>query len=128
MSNFITLSGHVGWRDEQVKTTENNFKIFKFTVAESVYAGRNEVGEGIYKTQWHTVAVFGNYADFIEQRLKKGALVSVNGTLKINVVEKEGQKKTYVSVSASEVVIPANPEGKQTGTEVPAANGSDLPF
>jgi single-strand DNA-binding protein len=51
-------------------------------------------------TQWAQVAVFGDTAEHLAGSLKKGDRVYVEGRLKLNRWEKDGEQKSGLSVAA----------------------------
>ena len=76
--NSVYLAGRIG-QDPEVKETASG-KLAKFSLATSeTWKGRD--GERKEKTQWHRCVAFGRTADFIAERMSKGAGVFVEGSI-----------------------------------------------
>lgn len=124
--NRAILIGRVG-RDPVVKETEGNRKWANFPLATNKYVK----GENV--TTWHNIKVFDSkLAEMIENRVEKGTLLALEGEIEVSVYEKDGEKKTSVSV----VVPPFNglidilAGWKQTEQKTEQTNGPDdgIPF
>ena len=73
MSVLAIVNGRLG-DDSELRTSQSGTKILKFSVAADVY----ENGEK--KTEWYNCSWFGTRAEKMAQYLKKGQMVSVNGS------------------------------------------------
>jgi single-strand DNA-binding protein len=101
--NKVILIGHLG-RDPELKFTRNNkpFAVFSLATNEH-WKGVN--GETKEKTTWHNVKVWGPLAEKIANYLHKGSRVYVDGSIEVNEVEKDGQRRTYTSINAHQVTF-----------------------
>ena len=93
--NRTILTGRLT-ADPDVRYTTNEIPVTKFSLAVNRPSknGNNEV-DFINIVAWRGLAkVCGEY-------LKKGRLVAVEGRLHINKYEKDGQKKSYAEIIAS---------------------------
>lgn len=89
MLNKIFIQGNVT-RDPEVRTTANGNKIVKFGLA------WNETRNGEETAHFYNVVVMGRTADFVEQYVKKGSGVIVEGQLNNNrwVDKESGDKRS----------------------------------
>lgn len=102
--NRVQLTGNLGNAPE-VKTFENGNKLVKFSLATNEEYTTFK-GEKATDTQWHFVSVWGKLAEKIENDLKKGSLVSIDGKISTrNYVDKNGVKKYVTEIVAKEVEV-----------------------
>ena len=69
--NKITIMGHVGRDPESFKSEKT--EVVKFSIATNERYGDNET------TTWHNVVCFGKTAEIAAERVRKGALVLIEG-------------------------------------------------
>lgn len=99
--NQVILLGRVG-ADPEIKTTGGGLKIANLRIATSETWRDKQSGERKEATQWHTVVCFNeNVSKIIEQYVKKGSQIVVQGQLEHRSWEKADGGKGY----ASEVVL-----------------------
>jgi single-strand DNA-binding protein len=124
MLNKVLIQGNVT-RDPEVRTTSNDNKIVKFGLA------WNETRNGEETAHFYNVVVMGRTADFVEQYVKKGSGVIVEGQLNNNRwTDKESGDKR----SAHEIFVgftgsvnfsgSKRKEGEEGGESAPAAAGA----
>jgi len=104
LKNRVQLIGHLGG-DPEIVQLKNNGKLAKFSLATNDYYKNNE-GERVTQTQWHSVVAWGKTAELVETLLVKGAEVAVEGKLMHRDYEdKEGNKKYVTEVQVSELLL-----------------------
>ncbi len=93
-NNVVMLIGNVG-KDPEMKQV-GDFNITKFTLAVSrpVAKGKDRV------TDWVNVSCFGKQAELANDLIRKGTMVSIVGSLRIDAYESNGEKRNYTTVSA----------------------------
>lgn len=103
MKNTVTLIGRAGI-DPVIKTFENGVKLAKFSLATSETV--TEVDGKKLQTQWHNIVAWGKKAELVEKHIKKGQLMSVDGTL-INrkFFDVNGDQKKITEVQANEILL-----------------------
>ena len=133
----IIVIGNLG-KDPEVKSFDNGGKVATFTVADTERGYKTKDGKVIPPhTEWfNCVARQAGLVGVVEQYLKKGNKVYVEGKVKTSEYEKDGQKREAkeVIVEKLELLTPKG-EGGDT-TPAPASQpqpakqneGSDLPF
>ena len=104
LRNRVQLIGHVG-NDPEIKTFEGGKKLATITLATNDHY-KNAKGEKVEQTEWHRLTAWGTTADIIEQFVKKGKEIAVDGKLTHRTYDdKNGDKKYITEVIISEVVL-----------------------
>jgi single-strand DNA-binding protein len=102
--NKVELSGFIG-QNPEVRTFDNGIKKASFSLATND-GYKSKSGEWVNITNWHNIIAFGKAVEQIEQKVKKGSKVSVEG--KINYREytdKLGVKRNVTEISVFQVQI-----------------------
>lgn len=87
----ITIVGNLG-RDPEMRYTDSGTAVCSLNVATNkTYTDRN--GQQVKKTCWFRVSVFGKQAENVNNYLKKGSLVLVEGEMNAG---EDGNPKVYV--------------------------------
>lgn len=95
--NQVSLIGRVG-ADPEIKTTGSGLKIANLRLATSETWRDKQSGEKKEATQWHTIVCFNeNLSKIIEQYVKKGSQIFVQGQLEHRSWEKPDGGKGYAS-------------------------------
>ena len=103
MKNRVQLIGHVG-QDPEIKQLENG-RVANFTIATND-SYTNAKGEKVEQTEWHRVSAWGKTVEIIEQLLKKGSHVAIEGKLTHRSYDdKDGNKRYITEVVANELVM-----------------------
>lgn len=101
--NSVQLIGRLG-NDPQIKSFDSGKKMATFSLATNdVYY--NNQGEKVEDTQWHNIVAWGKKSEVIENYLKKGQEVAIQGKLINRSYEKEGEKKYVTEVVVSEILM-----------------------
>ncbi|WP_318641588.1 single-stranded DNA-binding protein [Flavobacterium ardleyense] len=104
LRNRVQLIGHVG-NDPEIKTFEGGRKLATITLATNDHY-KNAKGEKVEQTEWHRLTAWGNTAEIIEQFVKKGKEIAVDGKLTHRTYDdKNGEKKFITEVTINEVVL-----------------------
>ena len=103
LKNSVQLIGRLG-NDPEVRTFDSGKKKATFSLAtnETYY---NSKGEKVTDTQWHNVVVWGKKADVVENHLKKGSEIALEGKLINRSYEKDGEKKYVTEISLNELLM-----------------------
>lgn len=133
MINKVIILGNLG-QDPEVTTLENGNKVAKFSVATSE-TYKDKQGEKQTQTEWHNVEIWGNLATVAENYLKKGSKVYLEGKIKTDTWEKDGETKYKTKISAFVLkMLDCKPqETTQSNENLDALRGvakgtGDLPF
>lgn len=133
----VILIGNLG-KDPEVKSFENGGKIVNFTVGVTERGYKTKDGKEIPDhTEWFNCSVRQNgLAGVVEQYVKKGNKVYVEGKLRTREYEKDGQKKylTELLVDNMELLTPKGEGGSHQPQAAPVPQNpqqedkKDLPF
>lgn len=117
----VILIGNLG-KDPEVKSFENGGKLANFNVGVTERGYKTKEGKEIPDhTEWFTCSVRqSGLVGVVEQYLKKGNKVYVEGKLRTREYEKDGQKKylTELMVDSLELLTP---KGEGIGQQPHAA-------
>ncbi|MFA7711165.1 MAG: single-stranded DNA-binding protein [Candidatus Neomarinimicrobiota bacterium] len=131
--NKVILVGHLG-RDPEVRYTPSGDAVAEVSLAttESV---KNKDGKREDRTEWHSLVIWRNQAEFAKEWLKKGQLVYIEGRLQTRQWEdKEGQKRSRTDIQVDQITMlggSGRAREKDTAeSEAPAASPPDdeIPF
>ena len=107
-------------RDPELRALPSGMNVVNFSIATNrVYKDRD--GKKQEQTDFHNVVVFGRQADVVNQYLKKGSSVFVEGRMQTRSWEKDGEKKYRTEVVADRVQF--GPKG--SGARSTAGSGDD---
>ncbi len=140
--NKAIILGNLG-KDPEIRTTTNGAKVVTFSVATN-RRWQGKSGEMQDDTQWHRVVAWDRLAEIVEQYLKKGDRIYVEGRLQYREWEDQnGQKRYTTEIVARELVMlggrgedaletqKAPSYGGEDYEDFPAESleeGDDLPF
>jgi len=100
--NKVILVGNLG-RDPEVRYTPSGTAVANVTIATGESWKDRNTGEQQERTEWHRVVFFSRLAEIVEQYLKKGAKVYVEGRLQTRSWEQEGVKRYTTEIIANEM-------------------------
>lgn len=141
--NKATLIGNVGG-DPDVRTTANGNRVAKLSLATS-RSFQDRAGQQQERTQWHRLTFFGRLVDVVEQWVKKGDRLYVEGRIEYSQTQDEhGNPRYWTDVIVYEMIMLGSRGGavegepgvqRGDGHQSPAAQGApvaepddDLPF
>ncbi len=119
MINVVALAGNVV-ADPTIRATNSGKKVSTFRLAVNNPLSEKEV-------LFIDVDTWEKQADFVEKYVKKGSLVSVVGRLKQDTWEKDGQKRSSISVITERLNFvnsgkkKSDSESEDSGDEAPAS-------
>lgn len=103
LRNKVILIGRTGKDVEVVKFDSGS--IAKVSLATSDYY-TNTNGEKVEETQWHNLVAFGKTAEILQNYVKKGDEVAVEGKLTYRSYDdKEGVKKYITEIRIENLVM-----------------------
>ncbi|MBI5457545.1 single-stranded DNA-binding protein [Candidatus Kaiserbacteria bacterium] len=119
--NKVMLFGNLT-RDPELRALPSGMNVVNFSVATNrTYKDRD--GKKQEQTEFHNVVVFGRQADTVNQYLKKGSSVYVEGRLQTRSWEKDGEKKYRTEVVADRVQF--GPKGSGGARSTSGGAGGD---
>ncbi|MFN6037015.1 MAG: single-stranded DNA-binding protein [Bacteroidota bacterium] len=100
--NKVILTGNLG-KDPLLDQVGRGQKIVRFSLATN-QDYKNNKGETVKNTLWHNVIAWGDLAEEINQKLKKGSRITVEGRINYNVyTDKSGSKRSFTDIIANNV-------------------------
>ena len=131
--NKVILVGNVG-NDPEFRVMPNGNGVANVSLATSETWKDKNTGDQQEKTEWHRVIFFNRLAEIVEQYVKKGTKLYIEGRLQTQSWEQDGVKRYTTEVVASEMQMldsrggggnmGDNSFGQGQGSPAPAAQSS----
>jgi single-strand DNA-binding protein len=104
LRNKVQLIGNLG-NDPEIITLDSGKKLVKFSLATNEsYKDAN--GEKHTKTEWHNLVAWNKTAELIENYVKKGQEIAIEGKLTSRSYDdKDGIKKYITEVVVNELLL-----------------------
>ncbi len=100
MVNKVILIGNVG-ADPEIRTFEDGSKVARINVATTERVYNPNTQERSERTEWHRVTVWRGLATVVEQYVRKGTQVFVEGKIRSNEwTDANGQKRYGIEIVA----------------------------
>lgn len=104
LRNNVQLIGNIG-KAPEIISFENGKKLAKFSLATKEFF-KDAQGEKKTETQWHNLVAWGRQAEIIEQYLKPGQKITVEGKLMSRTYETAtGEKRTRTEVHIQKLLM-----------------------
>ena len=114
--NHVVLIGRLT-QDAELKYTQNGYAISSFSIA--VNRSRKNGDQWVEEANFFEVSLFGKAAENLKPYLVKGKQVAIDGELRQDRWESEGQKRSKVVIVANSVQL----VGGNNGTNGQSAGG-----
>ena len=138
--NKVTLIGHLG-ADPEVRYTQGGTAVANIRLATNESYNDRTSGERVERTEWHRVVAWGKLAEIVEQYLRKGRQVYIEGRLQTRQwTDKDNNTRYTTEIRANDMVMlggrgapdeGANDETQAAPTGAAEGGGApddDLPF
>ncbi|NQY09917.1 MAG: single-stranded DNA-binding protein [Flavobacteriales bacterium] len=104
LRNRVLLIGNLG-ADPIIKSLGNNKMLAKLSLATS-YSYKDSNGKKTTNTQWHNLIAWDHHARLIEQFVKKGNEIAIEGKLTHRKYEdKEGVSRVITEIVINELMM-----------------------
>jgi len=111
--NKVMLIGNVG-NDPEIRATSGGARVAKVSLATNrSWSDRN--GQQQEKTEWHRLTFFGRLVDIVEQWVKKGDRLYVEGRVEYSQTEGDGGPKYWTDIVVNEMVMLGSTQGGSGG-------------
>lgn len=100
--NKVILVGNAG-NDPEFRVMPNGNGVANVSLATSETWKDKTSGEQQEKTEWHRVIFFNRLAEIVEQYIKKGSKLYIEGRLQTRSWEQDGVKRYTTEIVASEM-------------------------
>ena len=107
--NKVQLIGNLGI-DPETRVTPEGKQITKFRMAVN-RTFKNREGESIEDTQWFNIEAWTGLAMVVEEYLNVGDRVYIEGRLKTEAYEKDGETKYFTKVVVQDLIMLGSPNG-----------------
>ncbi len=112
--NKVMLIGNVG-NDPEIRSTTSGARVAKVSLATNrTWTDRNS-GQQRDKTEWHRLTFFGRLVDIVEQWVKKGDRLYVEGRIEYSQTEGDGGPKYWTDIVVNEMVMLGSTGGQGSG-------------
>jgi single-strand DNA-binding protein len=101
--NKVMLIGNVG-NEPEIRATSSGARVAKLSVATN-RSWSDRSGQQQEKTEWHRLTFFGRLVDIVEQWVKKGDRLYVEGRIEYSQTEGEGGTKYWTDIVVQEMVM-----------------------
>lgn len=101
--NKVMLIGNVG-NDPEIRATSGGARVAKVSLATN-RSWSDRSGQTQEKTEWHRLTFFGRLVDIVEQWVKKGDRLYVEGRIEYSQTEGEGGPKYWTDIVINEMVM-----------------------
>ena len=109
--NKVIIVGNLG-RDPEVRSFPNGDRVANVTIATTDKWKDKQSNEMREATEWHRVVFNGRLAEIVEQYLRKGAQIYVEGSLRTRKwTDKDGQEKFTTEIRADEMKMRGSRQG-----------------
>ncbi|CAA3705018.1 Single-stranded DNA-binding protein Ssb [Candidatus Portiera aleyrodidarum] len=103
--NKVIIIGNLG-KDPEIRYSANGNTVCNFRIATTDIWRDKQSGQTKERTEWHTIVVFNKLASIVQQYLKKGLRVYIEGRLQTRKwQEKNGLERYITEIVASELQI-----------------------
>lgn len=110
--NKVILVGNLG-RDPEVRTFPNGDRVANVTIATTDKWKDKQSNEMREATEWHRIVFNGRLAEIVEQYLRKGAQIYVEGSLRTRKwTDKDGIEKYTTEIRADQMQMLGSREGR----------------
>ena len=115
--NKVTLIGNLG-NDPELRSTQSGSAVANITLATSESWRDKETQETKERVEWHRVIVFGRLAEVVNEYLRKGSQVYVEGRIQTRKwQDKDGNDRYTTEIVANEMQMLGS---RGTNSESPA--------
>jgi single-strand DNA-binding protein len=97
------LIGNVG-NEPEIRATSGGARVAKVSLATN-RSWSDRSGQTQEKTEWHRLTFFGRLVDIVEQWVKKGDRLYVEGRIEYSQTEGEGGTKYWTDIVINEMVM-----------------------
>lgn len=128
--NKVILLGNVG-KDPDIRYLDNGYAVANFTLATSkrgfTAANGTQIPE---RTEWHNIVCWRGLAKVVEQFVKKGSQVYIEGEIRTrNYDDANGVKRYITEIFADNLeLVGRRRDGEQTNnTDIPTGTPANYP-
>ena len=123
MLNKVILIGNVG-ADPEVRSLEGGVKVARLRVATTERSYNRQTQEAKEFTEWHSVTLWRQLADFADRFVKKGSQVFVEGSIRSREwTDDAGNKRFGIEIVANDLKLLGRRQDSAGGSGGAGASG-----
>jgi single-strand DNA-binding protein len=104
--NKVILLGNVG-KDPDVRYVEAGLPVASFSLATSIPGYTASNGQQVpERTEWHNIVVWREQAKFVEQYVRRGALVYIEGSLRTRFWDDQKGRHYITEIYVEHIDLP----------------------
>lgn len=100
--NKVILLGRVGKEPEIRQVGDNKVANFSLATSEKF---KDKDGNKVENTEWHSIVFWGKQAELIEKHVHKGDELYIEGSIKTETYEKDGEKRYATKIKGSVITF-----------------------
>ena len=109
--NKVILIGNLG-RDPEIRTFPSGDRVANCTMATTENWKDKQTGERRELTEWHRLTFRGGLVGIVEQYLRKGSQIYVEGAIRSRkYTDKDGVEKSITEISVNEMTMLGSRQG-----------------
>lgn len=122
MVNKVILIGNVG-ADPEIRTLETGVKVARIRIATTERIYNRQTQETKEHTEWHSITLWRNMAEFADKFIRKGSQVYVEGRIRSREwTDDAGNKRTAMDIVADEFRSLGKRSDSPIGTNVDSSS------
>ena len=126
--NRVVLTGNLT-REPELKRTQSGMAILNMGIAVNDRRKNSQTGEWEDVANYIEMVMFGSRAEAISGYLSKGSKVGVEGKLRYNTWERDGQKRSKLDVIVDEIEFLSFADSKKADNKPDTGvYDDDIPF
>ncbi|MFH2143091.1 MAG: single-stranded DNA-binding protein [Bacteroidota bacterium] len=124
--NKVILVGNVG-KDPEVKYLDGGVGVAKFSLA-TTERYKNKNGEQVSTTEWHNIVVWRGLSKVVEDYVKKGTLLYIEGKItNRSWDDKDGNKRYITEIVADNLqLLSKKSDNQESSGSTPASNQNEF--
>ncbi len=104
MLNQVQLIGNLG-NDPDIRMMPSGDPIATFSLATTRKWKDKSTGEKKSETEWHRVTIFGALAKVVEQYVRKGSKLYIQGRIKTTKYQKDGKDQYSTGIIGEQMIM-----------------------
>ena len=109
--NKAIVVGNLG-QDPETRYMPSGTAVTNLSVATNESWKDKQTGEKKERTEWHRVSAFGRLAEIMAEYLRKGSQVYIEGKLRTNKYDKDGQTHYSTEIIADQMQMLGSRQGQ----------------
>lgn len=115
--NKAILIGNAG-RDPETRYMPSGSPVCNLPMATSEVWKDKETGQQQERTEWHRVVFFNRLAEIVNEYIRKGSKLYIEGSLRTRSWEQDGVTRYSTEIIASEMqMLDSKPQGQNQGQQ-----------